>query len=149
MNKNMPKYFTYRYANEQIAKAIDAGFFLEAITIEESIMVDRLYRFCKDNGLTRSASQATLGTVQKFIEKLPLEVQKAEQIDFLEDLDQFRCSRNMCLHQIAKSEPGEATIHFEDFEELARTTATDGLLLIKKISNWARRYKRRADIEGK
>ena len=98
MNKNMPKYFTYRHAIDQIAKAIEFGFYLEAITIEESILVDRLYRFCQDHGMTKAASQATLGTVETFIMKLPIEIQQAEQIDFLDELDRFRQNRNTCLH---------------------------------------------------
>lgn len=143
MLKNMPKYYTYRYAIDQINKAIDAGFFLEAITIEESIIVDRLYRFCWDNGLTKSASQATLGTVETFIKRIPDEIQRVEQIDFLEELDRFRQNRNTCLHQIAKSDPGEPTMPFEEFINLARSTAIEGKALMKKISNWSRRYKRK------
>ncbi len=143
MLKNMPKYYTYRYAIDQINKAIDAGFFLEAITIEESIIVDRLYRFCWDNGLTKLASEATLGTVETFIKRIPDEIQRAEQIDFLDELGRFRQNRNTCLHQIAKSEPGEPTMPFEDFIDRARSTATEGRVLMKKISNWAKRYKRK------
>lgn len=143
MDKNMPKYFTYRFAIDQINKAIDAGFFLEAITIEESIIVDRLYRFCKDNGLTKSASLATLGTVETFLKKLPADIQQIEQIDFLEELDSFRQKRNTCLHQIAKSDPGETTMPFDEFIDLAGSTAIEGRALMKKISNWAKRYKRK------
>ncbi len=143
MLKNMPKYFTYRFAIDQINKAIDAGFFLEAITIEESIIVDRLYRFCKDNGLTKSASLATLGTVETFLKKLPADIQQIEQIDFLEELDSFRQKRNTCLHQIAKSDPGEPTMPFDEFIDLAGSTAIEGRVLMKKISNWAKRYKRK------
>lgn len=143
MDKNMPKYFTYRYSNEQIKKAIEAGFYLEAITIEESIIVDRLFRFCKDNGLSKPASQATLGTVETFIRKLPSEIRQNEQIDFLDHLDHFWQNRNKCLHQIAKSEPGEPTMPFEEFEELARATAISGNALMKKVSIWAKRYKRK------
>ena len=144
MEKNMPKYFTYRFANEQIMDAIEAGFYLEAITIEESIIVDRLFRFCKDNGLTRSASQVTLGTVETFLKRLPDHIQQAEKIDFLDELNNFRENRNICLHQIAKSEPGEATIAFEDFQILARETALEGKDLTKKVGNWSKWYKRKS-----
>jgi hypothetical protein len=148
MLPNMPKYFTYRYSIDQIKNAIDSGFYLEAITIEESIIVDRLFRFCKDNGLSKPVSQATLGTVEMFLRKLPSETQQNEQIDFLEDLDLFRQNRNQCLHQIAKSEPGDPTMPFEEFEELARTTAISGVALMKKVSNWAKKYKRKITKNG-
>lgn len=143
MDKNMPKYFTYRYAIDQINKAIEAGFFLEAITIEESILVDRLYRFCRDNGLTKPASLATLGSVETFIKRLAIKVQQVENIDFLDELDRFRQKRNTCLHQVAKSEPGEATMPFEEFLNLARDTALEGKALTRKVGNWSKRYKRK------
>lgn len=146
MVKNMSKYFTYRYANEQLKKAIVAGFYLEAITIEESIIVDRLFRFCKDNGLKISASQATLGTIKTCIEKLPIESQEIWQIDFYDELNQFRQNRNTCLHQIAKSEPGEPTLSLKEFEGLARGTAMNGRVLMVKICNWAKRYNRKMEL---
>lgn len=45
MEKNIQKYDSYKYAYDQIRAAINARFYLEAITIEESILADRLYRF--------------------------------------------------------------------------------------------------------
>ena len=149
MNKNMPKYFTYRYAIDQINKAIDAGFFLEAITIEESILVDRLYRFCRDNKMKKMAEKATLGDTIQCIKKISDEVQQAEKIDFLDELDCFREKRNTCLHQIAKSEPGEPTMPFEEFLNLARKTALDGRELTQKVGNWSKRYNRKITCNPK
>ena len=105
--------------------------------------MDRLYRFCRDNGLTKSASQSTFGTVETFLKRLPDDILQAEKIDFLDELDLFRQNRNTCLHQIAKSEPGEATMPFEDFQNLARETALDGKALTKKVGNWSKTYKRK------
>jgi hypothetical protein len=141
MEKNFQKYHTYRNAIDQINLAIDSGFFLEAITIEESILADRLYRFCKDNGYKTKADRATLGDEKRFLEGLSTDIKDSEQIDFLTELKEFWLNRNICLHQIAKSEPGEPTIDFEELTRIAKLTAVNGKQLTKKVSNWAQRYK--------
>jgi len=141
MDKNMPKYKSYRNAYDQIKLAIDAGFFLEAITIEESILTDRLFRFCKDHGMKKPIDRATLGDVLRVLQGLPAETQDFENIDFLPSLIEFWDNRNICLHQIVKSGPGEPTIDFVEIIDRARITAISGKALTKKVSNWAQRYK--------
>lgn len=143
MEKNYPKYYSYKYAFEQINAAIQAGFFLEAITIEESILTDRLYRFCKDHGFKKKADRATLGDGVNFIKDLHANLLLSEEIDFIPDLARFWANRNQCLHQIVKSEPGEAPILFEEFIQLAKETAIEGKALEKRISKWAKKRKRR------
>ncbi|MHC1740625.1 MAG: hypothetical protein AB9897_05885 [Anaerolineaceae bacterium] len=140
MDKNIQKYESYKNAYDQIKAAIGAGFYLEAITIEESILADRLYRFCKDRGYSRRAERATLGNEKRYLEGLSVDIQQSEEIDFLVELDLFWTNRNKCLHQIVKSEPGEPTIDVNTFKELARQTASDGLVLVKKVNSWVKRY---------
>lgn len=147
MEKNFQKYESYKNAYDQIKAAIDAGFYLEAITIEESILADRLYRFCKDKGYSRRAERATLGDEKRYIEGLPIDIQQSEKIDFLVNLELFWINRNKCLHQIVKSEPGEPTIDIETFRDFACQTADNGLILAKKVNNWAKRYKQKAMIK--
>jgi len=67
--KNYTKYESYRFAFDQIDRAIKDGYFLEAITIEESILADRLISFLQLKGISAN-ERFTLGkcliAVKKF-----------------------------------------------------------------------------------
>jgi len=145
MSANYPKYNSYRNAHEQIDKAIEASFYLEAITIEESILCDRLLRFYNDQRAggdkKKDLMRITLGTEVAFLEK-SAELRNNYSINFLNELSRFWESRNKCLHQIAKSEPGMPTENFEDLINLAKETAVSGKELVKMVSKWAMKYKK-------
>ena len=139
--KNMAKYAAYSSAIERINSALISGFFLEAITIEESILTDRLFRFCRDMGFRGSLERVTLGGEITFLKGKPEKCLKFDLI-FIDDLEMFWKNRCKCLHQIAKSEPGTAPENVEDMLKLASTTAQLGKVLIKKASNWAVKYQK-------
>jgi len=145
MEKNYQKYQTYKSSMEQINAAIEAGFFLEAITIEESIFADRLFRLCKNHGYPRSFDRATLGHELKFIRDKKLDQVEDFPFPYLEELDLFWRRRNVCLHQIAKSEPGTPTQDYAETMKLAEKTAKDGKPLANKVSKWATKYKKLTD----
>ena len=143
MAKNMMKYNSYQRAMEQVNAGIAAGFFLEAITIEESILTDRLLLFYRHKGTNQKLTNLTLGGILTFL-KQDETLCKDNAIDFIDDLSQFWVNRNTCLHQIAKSEPGTPTMDFEELSRLANATAINGKLLVSKVGGWSRKY-----IKGK
>ena len=106
-------------AYEQIDAAIVAGFFLEAITIEESIMIDRLFRFCRDNGLRQSWDRATLGSEIQLINEKIVGKNKVIDLNFNGNLEEFWGNRNKYPHQIVKSELGTSTQDFHEMIALA------------------------------
>ena len=145
MEKNYHKYFSYRYAFGRINDAIAAGFYLEAITIEESIISDRLLRVCRNFGYKEALHNASLGSLEKYLEKNIARIQEIMPETcsvFLPRIKEFRGYRNKCLHQIAKSEPGEKTLEVEEFLEITKKIALDGKLLARDLSNWVKEYKR-------
>jgi hypothetical protein len=142
MEKNYQKYQTYKSSMEQINAAIEAGFFLEAITIEESILTDRLFRFCKNHGYKKSFNDSTLGQELGFIRDKKLDQIEELSFRFLNELKKFKDDRNFCLHQIAKSEPGTPTQDYAETMRLAKKTAKDGKQLVNKVSKWATKYKK-------
>lgn len=141
MPKNLQKYFTYKNAYERIDSAIQDGYFLEAITIEESILTDRLFRLCKDNGFSHSWDRATLGLELTFI-KNKIESGLIKEFAFCSELDDFWRNRNVCLHQIVKSDLGAPTIEFSELIQLANLTAVAGKTLCQEVNNWVKSYKR-------
>lgn len=142
MEKNIQKYMTYKNAYDQINSAIANGYFLEAITIEESILTDRLFRFCKDSGFTHSWDRATLGLELMHIKKLIGKNIDLQDFTLIDELDAFWKNRNICLHQIVKSDLREPTMDFSNLIQLANKTALEGKTLCQKANNWAKKYKR-------
>jgi len=137
----MMKYNSYRRGMDKVNEGIAAGFYLEAITIEESILTDRMLLFCRRKGYNKELTRITLGGIITFLKQNEI-LCIDNGIDFIDDLSQFWENRNTCLHQIAKSEPGTATKDFGELSILANKTAINGKLLVNKIvGGWARKYR--------
>jgi hypothetical protein len=151
--KNLSKGDSFTYAYKRINHAIDQEFYLEAVTLCESIISDRLYSFIKykksiqnnnkilQNKNSRHIKQ--LGSLKSLIDNAKklnsLEITTKDGIDFFDALDQWRSVRNKCIHSVAKSEPGEPTISVEDFKKIAKSTALDGKYLARLVCNWRRK----------
>jgi hypothetical protein len=131
------RYELYKSAFERISAAIAAGYHLEAISIEESLIADRLeshlsYRLGKD------FSFKTLG---KLIDKI-----KSHETDpelrklVLKDLDQWRKDRNTAAHEMVKIEVGQQ-MSWEARSQINQTVAETGLDLVRKIDQQTRKLR--------
>ena len=97
------RYDTYRKSISRISSSIEAGYYLEAITLCESLIADRLES--RLNYLTNSDnfSFKNLGKLQEGIIKHDnIEELKRMMIYQKGDLDIWRDSRNNALHAMAK-----------------------------------------------
>lgn len=68
LNGNGAKYLSYREAWARIKLARRQGFFLEAVTIEESIISDRLLSFL-EKGCGLTLRDATKGNLNQIVQK--------------------------------------------------------------------------------
>lgn len=97
------RYDTYRKSIDRIKSSIEAGYYLEAITLCESLISDRLES--RLNYLTNSDnfSFKTLGKLQEGIIKHD-NVEELQRMMIYQkgDLDIWRDSRNNALHSMAK-----------------------------------------------
>jgi hypothetical protein len=127
-------------------KAIEEKFYLEAITIQESIITDRLLNFVIKNNI-KSISEEELHRPIAFLNKL-IEHSKPyfEDENLYNELNEFRFSRNNCIHAMVKSYPGNPTQKISDFQKLARETSISGKLLTRKIDAWHSRMKKKHNI---
>jgi hypothetical protein len=142
--KNYPKYYSYKFAYGQINRALESEFFLEAITIEESILADRLLGVLRNQGFAQPVNKTTLGGLIKFIRDNKEDVIKLvpdKPFTYLNSLESFWTGRNTCIHQIAKAEPGEKPIGIMEFLTIAQMTAQTGKKLCRDISSWSKAYK--------
>jgi hypothetical protein len=129
---NIEKYNSYSEAFKRIKESIKAGFYLEAITIEESIICDRLFSIyvTRNKKPKKEISKITVGDFVRFknLGELISETMKSEIIKFWK----YRC---FLIHQICKSYPKTSTININSFLEDARNTSLVGLTLSKELSN--------------
>jgi hypothetical protein len=144
--KNYYKFYSYRYAYSQMKKAIEGQFYLEAITIQESIITDRLLNFVIRNNI-KSISKEELHKPIAYLNKLIDHSKDYFDDDTLfNELNEFRKSRNECIHAMVKSFPGNPTQKVNDFQKLARETSTSGKILTRKIEAWHSRMKKKISI---
>jgi hypothetical protein len=139
---NKTKYDSYFYAFQQINKSLEDGYFLEAITICESIITDRLLSYGEYVTVDKIGNKATLGKALQKIQKNKKVVINDETDNLLLEVDNWRLKRNLCVHSVAKSSPGMATIKVADFLIEAEQCARSGKALARKVCNWHKQNKK-------
>jgi hypothetical protein len=138
---NANKYDSYREAFARIKAAQEAGFYLEAVTIEESVISDRVTSWLSANAISGKAPPRTGAPFKQLIVRWrelwqashPEETETTKRIDAI---DQWRECRNTLVHAIAKSAPGTATIPVDQFLELAKRVAKEGEQHAKAVKKW-------------
>ena len=147
LNGNGAKYLSYREAWARIKLARRQGFFLEAVTIEESIISDRLLSFLeKLCGLT--LKDATKGNLNQIVQKwygeasarLEGDSAEAEALEALNArLQACRSGRNEVVHGMVKSKARSGDDHIENFLQAAEAYAQSGEKLARDLDAWVRR----------
>ena len=151
-NKNYPKYDSYRLAFKMIDDALKYGCPLQAITIEESILTDRLSSTL-NVGMPKGNPYKTLGSVLNAWRPKKKGGQQhsnaklfdLEMNNLYERLDKWREARNLLLHGLVKSFQGDRPeTPAADFIKTATEQAEEGLFLVKKVKNWVQKQVRNA-----
>jgi hypothetical protein len=145
-DKNGAKYLSYREAWARIKLAGRHGFFLEAVTIEESIISDRLLSFLEKRcGL--ELKDATKGNFNQIIQKWyavalerhegnPAEI---EALQVLNDrLQTWRSGRNEVVHGMVKSKARLGEDHIDNFLLAAKEHANSGEQLARDVDAWVK-----------
>lgn len=124
------RYNLYKSAIDKAAESKDKGFFLEGITLFESLITDRL-----ESTLTKvtgaEVSFKTLGTLIRMVDSCA-----AFSPDFCRlittDLDAWRKERNRALHEIVKLEDGNLELWETRYQAL-EATYDQGFHLFRQI----------------
>jgi hypothetical protein len=143
--KNLRKYFSYKEAFKRIKSGINKGYYLEAITIEEGIITDRLISSLYGKGFINNLTMHNISK-SKFsfyniigiwkTHTFPLKIEIGDYKDLILETDSFRVDRNICVHGLVKSFPGTPTMEVSNFLELAKLTAQKGLKLCRTVDKW-------------
>ena len=121
----------------RINQSLENGYCIEAITLLESIISDRLESICNEVNRSNEDAFSVLGTL----------ISQARRIDVSEDwhdilnkLDEWRKKRNFAIHEIAKIEDGNMT-PFVDRYATCKDIVEEGKVLFRDIDNNIRKYR--------
>lgn len=139
--KNTPKGASFTYAFRRINESINAGYYLEAVTLAESIISDRLLSFVKVHKKSVNVKTPFHQLIQLGAKhnKTPIKTKKG--IDLFVALDIWRDERNTCIHSASKSEPGSPTIDVDDFLNITEKCAKDGKVLARLVCEWDKKHR--------
>ena len=132
---------TYEYCISQYNRAIDCGFYIEAVAIAESLIMDRL-----------EARRAFLNPddelKQGFSGFKTLKKHLGNDLNSIRDvIEEIRCwneKRGEAIHQISKIKEGEFS-HWKEKYGSIRKTAKDGFDLFRKIDKLVREHNKRPE----
>lgn len=144
---NAAKHYSYREAWARIGAAQGHGFYLEAVTLVESMITDRLISHLSRVGaLTRQTELHKYPSLSRLIQmwrvQCPTPIAARHFTDLQAAVDTWRQTRNKVVHGMVKSHPGEATDGIDDFLAAAKVTAAEGVILARAVHNWSRQFKR-------
>ncbi|NJN86321.1 MAG: hypothetical protein HC881_08410 [Leptolyngbyaceae cyanobacterium SL_7_1] len=131
------RYELYKATFEWIAKSIREGFYLEAISLEESLITDRLESYLTwRTGMNFGFK--TLGELQQAIRRHERDADL--RLLVLDELDQWRRARNKAAHEMVKIEAGKQ-VSWQERMMINQAVATVGLELIRRIDRQTRRLR--------
>lgn len=147
----------YAKAYTRIDEAIKQGFLLEAITIEESIITDRLearvawlseqtQREFRNLGPLIELLDTKKDKKQKNAEKMnkvKIQESDSEMLDLLSEINKWRKQRNEALHELVKFPDDVEEKCWEDFYSKTENVAKKGKKLSRKVSNCVKRLNKK------
>ena len=154
--KNYAKRDSYALAFKMIDDALKHGCPLQAITIEESILTDRLSSTLNVGKEITKPCDSLGDALNKWKPRNPRTSPDPNARLFDEEittlfpkLDSWRRERNALLHGLAKSaQGGKPEIEAAKFLIRAVQAANDGLHLVEKVKRWSAKQIRKAKKGG-
>ena len=128
----------YKSVFKKIKLANESGFYLEAITLIESLITDRL-----ESRLSYlDGKDFSFKTIGKLIKKTKqIETDSELKILIETDLYEWADGRNKSLHEMAKIAEGDFSSWDERYLKLKKI-ASDGLALLRKIDRQCEKLKK-------
>lgn len=143
MKKDTHIFTSFKFAYNQINRAIEAEFYFEAITIEERILTHRLFEVLRTVGFSQPLQKTTLEDLILFLcehQDKVADLVPGKPFSFLNSLEQFWSGRNTCFHEVVPSKPAGRKMDILEFLAHARRTVDDGKRLSREITTWANAF---------
>lgn len=117
----------------RIQLAIDEGFYLEAITLEECIISNYLNNFlrAKKVNLPKPTFAALLGKIKskKFLKT-------EDHFELFKKINRWREQRNTAIHGFVTSRESATNSSLDSFISFAKSTAEDGIDHVLQVKQW-------------
>lgn len=133
VNQLKARHSAYQAAIYQITKALQDGYYLEAIALEECLVSNCLYNFL--NGIGCKLSNPSFHTLLKEVS----DRQGAARVyprELLGELDKWRKERNIAIHGFISSTSAELDFSRTNFHESVKATALSGEEYCKAVVSW-------------
>lgn len=134
---NVRKADSFREAWARIKLARGQEFFLEAVSIEESIIFDRLLAYLhRHHGFPVAPKKGhyPLGELVKELRRREPHRELRPGVSMADAISAWARERNECVHAIVRSDPGSPTKPVEEFLSLAEKAAEHGEALARAVS---------------
>ena len=144
MTFNDQKSSRYAFAHSRIRRAMSSGFYLEALTILESMITDRLLASLDHRlGVARVANRGLCNLIERHRNEMGLDTAASadgkQVADVFEALDTWRKERNDLIHGFGKCIPGSALENPSALIGRAEQAAEEGVVLFRMLDSWLRR----------
>jgi hypothetical protein len=136
----------YKSAFDWISKSIDNGYNLEAISVAESLISDRLESYLS----FLKGEDFSFKNLGSLIDAFRSKESKADEVLrslVIERLDPWRKRRNIAAHEMVKIEDGKNT-SWEDRVKINHEVAREGLDLVRKIDNQVRKARSKHSLSS-
>ena len=131
--KQTGRYLRYKLAFDRLDEALLEGWLLEAISLEEGIITDRLLSNLKSKGESSPTRQSFSNVIAQAKKVMTGSGETAEG-DLFHELDQWRVDRNACIHTFCKMDDHSyADNSAELFSEQMWETAKKGRELVDVV----------------
>lgn len=115
------------YADEQADKAIKSKFYLEAIALQESRLSDKIALFLDFK---------KIGGHKKSLHKLIINIEAYCHPELINDLNDWRKSRNFFMHKMVRSSVKDELISVDELKAKSEHVALIGKELVEKVDCW-------------
>jgi hypothetical protein len=124
---------SYQSAVLRVREAIQDGYFLEAVTLEECLISNCLFNYLVNTGTTlqNPSFKILLTAILKNTQKLD-----ESTTSLFKKLDSWRVARNKAIHGFITAKSDSMSHSRRSFQRLAETTAKDGEALCETVVSW-------------
>lgn len=119
-------------ALKRINIAMDSGFHLEAITLQECLISNCLYNYLQSIP-SKNINSLTLNNLILLCKS---KIKLDSNICLLNEIDKWRSKRNTAIHGFIKSKAELLSKSQIDFDKFSKETSQEGQVLCKKICEW-------------
>ena len=130
----MARYNLYKDTLDHYRLSLKDGYYLECITLMESLIKDRLESLYNELNAKEDSSDVSLCCITSVLNEIP------NSLDVIKELDEWRKKRNNAIHGMAKLQ--DVTTSFSNRYESLCIVAKNGYDVFRKVDTLIKNYRK-------